>query len=145
MAARKEPKPQYQTPYKVVDVSKDGITYPIEVLNDGETKAQAEMRWECVKRTAGMYKERTEELYGKRHLKLFEVNTEADVMKAIVSDTNPSMTPQFKYRSYADILESKLPLITNTDYVKLVKFAIKSLREYGCIHPEIKDIIDMVS
>ena len=144
----KEQKPKYESPYKEIVVSQvlDGETveFPVEVLNDSEVEHQKEIRWECVKRTHGLYKEKTLMSYAKRHEKLFDANTEQEVMNQIVSNTGPSMTELFRYRDSADILEQKKSLIVRNDYMKLVDFAIKSLREHGCIHPEVKAVLQRI-
>ena len=84
----KEQKPKYESPYKEIVVSQvlDGETveFPVEVLNDSEVEHQKEIRWECVKRTHGLYKEKTLMSYAKRHEKLFDANTEQEVMNKIV-------------------------------------------------------------
>lgn len=145
----KEKKPQYVSPYKEVIVSEtiDGeleIEFPVEVINDAEISQQKAIRWECVKRTAGLYKEKTLASYGKRHEKLFDCKTEEEVIQQIISCTGPSMTPLFKYRSFANILESKMTLIEREDYKRLMKITIDSLNTYGCIHPKIKDILGKI-
>ena len=145
----KEKKPQYVSPYKEVMVSQNideetQIEFPVEVIDDTEISQQKAIRWECVQRTAGLYKEKTLISYGKRHEKLFEAKTEDEVIQQIISSTGPSMTPLFKYRSFANILESKMSLIEREDYKKLVKFAIESLNNHGCIHPKIKDILSRI-
>lgn len=145
----KEKKPQYVSPYKEIVVSEnieDGVVieFPIEVVDESEVSQQKKIRWECVKRTVGLYKEKTLISYGKRHEKLFDCKTEEEVIQQIISCTGPSKTPFFKYRSFADILESKMELIEREDYKKLVQFTIISLRNYGCIHPQIQDILKLI-
>jgi len=145
----KEKKPQYVSPYKEVIVSENidentTIEFPVEVVNDTEISQQKAIRWECVKRTAGLYKEKTLISYGKRHEKLFDCKTEEEVIQQVISCTGPSMTPLFKYRSFANILESKMTLIEREDYKKLVQITINSLNTYGCIHPKVKDILGKI-
>lgn len=145
----KEKKPQYVSPYKEVIVSENidentTIEFPVEVINDTEISQQKAIRWECVKRTAGLYKEKTLISYGKRHEKLFDCKTEEEVIQQVISCTGPSMTPLFRYRSFANILESKMALIEREDYKKLMKITIDSLNTYGCIHPKVKDILGKI-
>lgn len=145
----KEKKPQYVSPYKEVIVSENidentTIEFPVEVVDDAEISQQKAIRWECVKRTAGLYKEKTLISYGKRHEKLFDCKTEEEVIQQVISCTGPSMTPLFKYRSFANILESKMALIEREDYKKLMKITINSLNTYGCIHPKVKDILGKI-
>lgn len=150
MAKEKKVKPTFQSPYKEVEVAFTDdelgceITYPVEVLNDEEIQHQKLIRWECVKRTHGLYSPRTLTSNAKKHEKLFECTTAEEVIDKIKKDAASSMTETFRYRSYARILESKLDLFDNEDALKLAKFAIKSLDEYGCIHPQIKDLLKLV-
>jgi hypothetical protein len=146
--AVKAQKPKYQCPYKDVFVKEtiegEEVSYPVQVLNDDEVTHQAAIRLECVKRTHGNYTERTLNSHAKRHEKLFLASTEEEVVKEVISSTGASMTEFFKYRSFADILEEKKHLIVNEDYKKLVDFAIESLRTYGCIHPKVKAILQIL-
>lgn len=145
----KEKKPQYVSPYKEVIVSQNiddevVIEFPVEVIDDTEISQQKAIRWECVKRTTGLYKEKTLLSYSKRHEKLFDCKTEEEVIQQVISCTGPSMTPLFKYRSFANILESKMGLIEREDYKKLMRITINSLNTYGCIHPQVKDILSKI-
>lgn len=142
-------RPAFTSKYRTVEVSHDlgdgvEVTFPVEVLDESETEQQKALRLEAVTRSYGIYKEKTELTYAKRVEKLFYLDNEADIMKALLSDVGPSMTSKFRYRSYADLLEEKLPLITNAEYKKAVQIAIKSLREYGVIHPKLKEVLNRI-
>jgi hypothetical protein len=141
-------KPEFVSKYKTVDTEVDGISFPVEVLdpsNAEEIEKQKNIRWESVKRTAGLYKEKTEISYSRRVEKLFTLSDENEIIRQIGSDVGPSMTRCFKYRSYADLLEDKLVAIKNPQYVKAVKIAITSLREYGVLHPWLKEICNRIT
>ena len=138
-------KPTFDSKYRSVDVvgNVDGVevTFPVEVIDDAEIQGQKELRINAVKRSYGIYKEKTEISYSKRAEKLFYLQDETEIIKALMSDVGPSMTSRFKYRSYADVLESKIPLVSNEEYKKAMRIAIKSLREYGVIHPKLKEVL----
>ena len=141
-------KQKYECPYQEVFVKEtienEEVSFPIQIMSNDEIPEQTKIRFECVKRTHWNYTERTLNSHAKRHEKLFLAATEDEVIKELISSTGASMTELFKYRSFADILEAKKPLIVREDYKKLVDFAIESLRTYGCIHPKVKAILQIL-
>jgi uncharacterized protein YjcR len=150
MAKEKKIKPTFVSPYREVKVEmKDEdktFCYNVEISSEEEIEKQKIIRFPCIKQTFGTYNnERTIKSHLNRHEKLFESNTREEVIKRIITDTSITMSEYFKYRTYARILETKLPLFEIEDEIKLVKFAIKSLDEYGCIHPQIKEILKRIA
>lgn len=132
-------KKKYISPYKEIHYKMKDSDAVIEVLNDDEIEQQKNIRNQTNEKNSN--NERTQKRINNIYQRLFEADNSQDILKYLRWAKNWSLYPNFEFRSFADILETKLPLLSEKERY-FVNMAIKSLREHGVIHPAIIDAMN---
>lgn len=148
MAKVKKDIPKYTSPYKEINVVKEALSFTIEVLNpedNDEVEKQTNMKYEVLVHSTTDYSESTLKRIPNLPDKLFLCGTEEEVLKLVTNSINMTFTKEFKARAFADVLRSKLHLITNEDYKKLMKYTLESLDDHLCITTVIKSMFSLLT